>query len=99
MGNGADSPEIHVGDTWTLISGLGTGVGALPAGAEVVISVVLPPFSPGVAQVDETTVISTYTYMDWVYDDDGNLVEEETSRLLAYPESSFRLLFAPPGGD
>lgn len=95
----ATMPEINVGDKWRLKADLGTGVGALPAGAEVTISTVLGPFSPGVAQVNENTIISTYAYLDWVYDDDGNLVQEESTRRLAYPESQFRSLFAPPGGS
>lgn len=89
-----------MGETWTLIpaDGIGTGVGALPAGAAVVIDAVLPAFSPGVQQVDENTVCSTHTYTDYAYDDSGVLVEAPNSRVLAFSESDFLALFAAPGG-
>lgn len=90
-----EPPEILVGGMWTLHTGIGTGVGAIPAGAEVEIIQVLPPFSPGVAQVPEDTIVSEYTFTDWGYGDDGELVEMQNSRLLAYPESQFRSMFDP----
>lgn len=92
--------DIGVGDTWTLVppDGLGTGFGAIPPGAEVVVDSVVPPFSPGVAQVNENVVGCVYTFPDYVYDGDGVLVEGENSRRLGFCESDFRALFSPPGG-
>lgn len=92
--------DINVGDTWTLTpaDGLGTGIGAIPAGAEVVIDAVLPPFTAGVERVDENTVCCIYTFSDFVRADDGTLVEGENKRRLAFCESSFLSLFSPPGG-
>jgi hypothetical protein len=93
-----EDPEILIGEIWTLRNGIGgTGVGAIPAGAEVEITEILPPFSPGVAPED--TIISVYRFADWGYDDEGNFVEIQNSRRLAYPESQFRSMFDPPGSE
>lgn len=92
--------DVTVGDTWTLApeGGLGTGIGTIPAGAEVVVDAVLPAFSPGVAQVDEPTVCCTYDFTDFVYDASGVLAEGPNSRRLAFSEADFRALFSPAGG-
>lgn len=93
--------DIVPGDVWSLIpsDGLGVGAWAIPAGAEVTILDVLDPFSPGVAQSDEFTVRALYTFSDFSYDESGVLVEGPNSRSLAYAESLFRTLFAPPEGS
>lgn len=94
------SADVLVGDTWTLTSsdGLGVGFGAIPEGAEVVVDDVLPPFAPGVAQIAENTVCCVYAFPDYVYDVDGVLIEGENSRRLAFSESDFLSVFSPPGG-
>lgn len=91
-------PDIVPGDVWTLIpaDGLGVGIGAIPAGATVTISDLLPPFSEGVAQVDEYMVKASYDFQDWVMQPDGTSAEVPNSRTLAYAESLFRALFTPP---
>lgn len=89
--------EIAVGDTWELSTDLGVGLGALPAGSEVVIFLYLSPddyYSPS----NEYTVVSRYVYTDWGYDDTGNWALIGQQRLLAYPETDFRLMFVPGGG-
>lgn len=90
-------PAINPGDSWQVLSssGLGTGVGAIPASAEIVINAVLPPYSPGVTQANENTITATYTWQDWVQQPDGREVQANNSRLLAYPESTFREIFGP----
>lgn len=97
----SSSPAINPGDTWTLIptAGLGTGLGAIPAGAQVVIEDVLPPFSAGVCWTDENTVTATYAFQEQTMDANGNATSVPSSRVLAYPQSDFLLLFAPPGGS
>lgn len=91
---------INPGDAWTLSAseGLGTGVGAIPTGVEVAVDDVLPPFSAGVAQVNETVVCCIYNFTDFVQDSTGALVEGPNSRRLAFSESDFRSLFVPVGG-
>jgi hypothetical protein len=93
-------PDITPGDSWVLapVDGLGTGIGAIPAGADVLVTELLPPFSPGIAQVDEMTVCCTYTYDDYAYNDSGVLVEEPNTRRLAFCVSDFLDLFVPSGG-
>ncbi|MFJ1700402.1 hypothetical protein ACIOHC_36025 [Streptomyces sp. NPDC088252] len=89
--------EIVVGDTWELISDLGVGLGAIPAGSQVKIYLYLSPddyYSP----TDDYTVVSRYTYTDWGYDETGNWAQIEQNRLLAYPEPDFRLMFVFAGG-
>ncbi|MFD4858426.1 hypothetical protein [Streptomyces atratus] len=88
--------DIVVGDTWELIKDLGVGLGSIPAGSEVKIYLYLSPdeyYSP----TDEYTVVSRYVYTDWGYDETGNWALIEQQRLLAYPESDFRLMFVPVG--
>lgn len=92
------TPDIAIGDIWATVNDLGIGLGEIAAGSQVRISDYLEPYSPGVAQTEEWTVVSTYSYVDWGYDDFGNLVEMPTSRRLAYPEPDFRILFEPYGG-
>ena len=89
-------PGIAVGQVWELINDLGVGLGMIEAGAQVTIADVLPPFSPGVVQVNENVIVAEYRYMDYVYDDYGNMVEAECVRFLAYPESQFRQMFDGP---
>lgn len=92
------TPGIVIGDVWVTVGDLGTGVGMIPAGAQVTISDYLEPFSPGVAQTEEWTAVALYSYTDWGYDDGQQYVELPMTRRLAYPESDFRALFEPVGG-
>lgn len=89
-------PDLVVGDVWTLIpaDGLGIGVGSIPTGAQVTVLDVLPPFSVGVAQVDEYTIQAEYTFQDCAYDANGNAIESSNSRIIAYGETVFRSLFS-----
>lgn len=91
--------DIAVGDTWTLLptDGLGSGFGAIPAGAEVIVDEILPPFSPGVAQVDENVICCIYSFTDFMYDASGVFVEGVNTRRLALAESDFRAVFGPAG--
>lgn len=78
--------------------GLGTGIGAIPAGSEVVIDDVLPPFSPGVAQADENTILAVLTFTEYVTGPDGAPAEAPNTRRLAFGEADFRSLFTLSGG-
>jgi hypothetical protein len=90
---------INPGDAWTLIpaEGLGTGVGSIPAGAQVTIDELLPPYSPGVCWTSDNTVVATYSYDLETRDANGNVISTPTSRILAYPEPDFLALFTPGG--
>lgn len=92
------STPINVGDVWVLnsVGDLGTGIGAIPPGAQVTVDSISPPFTPGVGQSAEPTVSCTYAFTDFGYDG-GVLVESTNRRRLAFPESDFTSLFAPEG--
>lgn len=90
---------IALGDVWVLTNDLGIGLGAIPAGAEVTIEDYLEPFTPGVGQTEEWTVVSRYTYLRDVMGPDGTPTQQEATRRLAYADSEFRARFVPAPAD
>ncbi|MFD9941563.1 hypothetical protein ACFWYW_24225 [Nonomuraea sp. NPDC059023] len=54
----------EVGKPYRLVDDFGVGPGSLPAGAEVVVTGIYPPGTPGIGLSEEDTVLADYTRAD-----------------------------------
>jgi len=52
--------DISAGKKFQLIDDFGVGPGMVPAGAEVTVTGVYPPGTPGIGAIDEEIVLATY---------------------------------------
>lgn len=79
--------------SYRLKAAFGSGMGEIPAGAEVSVLYVVPPHTPGVGDSRHETVVVEYRYEVQVLDENDVYRSVMVPRSLSLPVPQFEALF------